>query len=99
MTRSRATLALYAAFGCLGYMLVGLGAVLPELRLELDLSRAEVALYPQGFALGERAVPVALVTMGVGGLVAFGRDSWSRRAQPKVGRGIQDITRRDLSGA
>lgn len=56
MTRSRATLTLYAALGCLGYLLNGLGAVLPELRGELALSRVEVALYPSGFALGLLAV-------------------------------------------
>src|SRR5262245_7663045 len=56
VTRSRATLTLYAALGCLGYLLNGLGAVLPELRDELALSRAEVALYPSGFALGLLAV-------------------------------------------
>jgi hypothetical protein len=54
--RSRATLTLYAALGCLGYLLNGLGTVLPELRDELALSRAEVALYPSGFALGLLAV-------------------------------------------
>jgi hypothetical protein len=56
MTRSRATLTLYAALGCLGYLLNGLGAVLPQLRDELALGRSEVALYPSGFALGLLAV-------------------------------------------
>jgi hypothetical protein len=82
VTRSRATLTLYAALGCLGYLLNGLGAVLPELREELALSRAEVALYPSGFALGllalgsvgdrlahllgRRALPATLAALGSG---------------------------------
>ena len=85
MRRSRATLTLYAAFGCLGYLLNGLGVVLPELRGELGLSRAEVALYPSAFALGllavgvagerlagalgRRALPTALATLGGGALL------------------------------
>ncbi|MEO3829574.1 MFS transporter [Actinomadura sp. B10D3] len=48
----RGTLALYATFGCLGYLLTALGAVLPELREERGLPRAEAALYPSAFALG-----------------------------------------------
>jgi fucose permease len=83
--RSTATLTLYAAFGCLGYVLTGLGAILPELRDDLGLSRVEVALYPSAFALGlivvgvaghhaaealgDRAVPVALAGLGVGALL------------------------------
>ncbi|URM98845.1 MFS transporter [Actinomadura madurae] len=48
----RGTLALYGTFGCLGYLLTALGAVLPELREERGLPRAEAALYPSAFALG-----------------------------------------------
>ncbi|XVQ10216.1 MFS transporter [Spirillospora sp. CA-255316] len=44
--------ALYAAMGCLGYLLAGLGAILPELRAERGLPRGEAALYPSAFALG-----------------------------------------------
>ena len=51
MRRSRATLTLYASLACLGYLLNGLGVVLPQLRDELGLSRAEVATYPSAFAL------------------------------------------------
>jgi len=85
MRRSRATLTLYAAFGCLGYLLNGLGVVLPELRRELGLSRVEVALYPSSFAvglvgagvagdriaraLGRRALPAALAAAGGGALL------------------------------
>jgi fucose permease len=85
MRRSRATLTLYAAFGCLGYLLNGLGVVLPELRGELGLSRVEVALYPSTFAiglvgagvagdriaraLGQRALPAALAAAGAGALL------------------------------
>ncbi|MEV4006128.1 MFS transporter [Actinomadura sp. NPDC049753] len=50
--RTAQTLGLYAAFGCLGYLLTGLGAILPQLREERGLPRAEAALYPSAFALG-----------------------------------------------
>lgn len=50
--RTAETLGLYAAFGCLGYLLTGLGAILPQLREERGLPRAEAALYPSAFALG-----------------------------------------------
>ncbi|MFA1541028.1 MFS transporter [Actinomadura monticuli] len=50
--RTSGTLGLYAAFGCLGYLLTALGAILPELRAERGLPRGEVALYPSAFALG-----------------------------------------------
>ncbi|GAA3932192.1 hypothetical protein GCM10023085_11890 [Actinomadura viridis] len=52
MTRSPRTLGLYAAMGCLGYLLAALGAILPELRAERGLPRSEAALYPSAFALG-----------------------------------------------
>ncbi|WP_242900682.1 MFS transporter [Actinomadura terrae] len=50
--RSAGTIGLYAAFGCLGYLLTGIGAILPELRAERGLPRAEAALYSSAFALG-----------------------------------------------
>ncbi|MEU8122124.1 MFS transporter [Spirillospora sp. NPDC049024] len=50
--RTAGTLGLYAAFGCLGYLLTALGAILPELREERGLPRTEAALYPSAFALG-----------------------------------------------
>ncbi|GGT78301.1 MFS transporter [Actinomadura citrea] len=50
--RTPETLGLYAAFGCLGYLLTALGAILPQLREERGLPRAEAALYPSAFALG-----------------------------------------------
>jgi fucose permease len=50
--RTLATYALYATLGCLGYLLTGLGVILPQLRTELHVSRAEVALYPSAFSLG-----------------------------------------------
>ncbi|MFC6885549.1 MULTISPECIES: MFS transporter [Actinomadura] len=52
MTREARTPALYAALGCLGYLLAALGAIVPELRAERGLPRAEAALYPSGFAVG-----------------------------------------------
>jgi fucose permease len=83
--RSRATLTLYASLACLGYLLNGLGVVLPQLRDELGLSRAEVATYPSAFALGllgvgvvgervaralgRRALPAALAAGGAGALL------------------------------
>jgi fucose permease len=83
--RTRATLTLYAALACGGYLLNGLGVVLPQLRAELGLSRVEVALYPSTFAagllvvgvtgdrlaraLGRRALPVALGAAGGGALL------------------------------
>lgn len=52
MKRTLATYALYATLGCLGYLLTGLGVILPQLRAELHLSRVEVALYPSAFSVG-----------------------------------------------
>ncbi|MGP4021872.1 MFS transporter [Actinomadura sp. 3N407] len=52
LRRTSSTFGLYATFGCLGYLLTALGAILPELREERGLPRAEVALYPSAFALG-----------------------------------------------
>jgi fucose permease len=78
-------LTLYASLGCLGYLLNGLGVVLPQLRGELGLSRIEVAMYPSAFAvgllgvgvagervaraLGRRALPAALAAGGAGALL------------------------------
>ncbi|NVI89740.1 MFS transporter, partial [Actinomadura sp. BRA 177] len=64
--RGAGRFALYAAFGCLGYLLTALGAILPELREERGLPRSEVALYPSAFALG-------LVVVGFVGHWAAGR--------------------------
>ncbi|MCP2164498.1 MFS transporter [Goodfellowiella coeruleoviolacea] len=82
MKRSKNTLINYGAQGCAGYLFTALGAILPELRVERDLSRVEVALYPATFAigliviglagdrvarlLGRRALPVALGTLATG---------------------------------
>ncbi|HEX6234443.1 MAG TPA: MFS transporter [Jiangellaceae bacterium] len=82
MIRDTRTLALYAALGCLGYVLTGLGAILPELRIQYDLPRTEAALYPSGFAaglivvgvvgdriarrFGRGALPAAAVALAVG---------------------------------
>ncbi|TYB46210.1 MFS transporter [Actinomadura chibensis] len=52
LRRTSGTYGLYATFACLGYLLTALGAILPELRAERGLPRAEVALYPSAFALG-----------------------------------------------
>lgn len=56
LRRTSSTYGLYLTLGCLGYLLTALGAVLPELREERGLPRAEVALYPSAFALGLVAV-------------------------------------------
>ncbi|XRQ05572.1 MFS transporter [Actinomadura welshii] len=60
LRRTSSTFGLYLTFGCLGYLLTALGAILPELREERGLPRAEVALYPSAFALG-------LVVVGIVG--------------------------------
>lgn len=66
MKRTALTLSLYATYGCLGYILAGMGAILPELRAERDLPRTETALYPSGFALG-------LIVVGLFGPRVAGR--------------------------
>ncbi|GAA1871456.1 MFS transporter [Actinomadura bangladeshensis] len=66
LRRASGTAGLYAMFGCLGYLLTGLGAILPELREERGLPRGEVALYPSAFALG-------LVIVGIAGHWAAAR--------------------------
>uniref|UniRef100_UPI001A95476B hypothetical protein n=1 Tax=Actinomadura fibrosa TaxID=111802 RepID=UPI001A95476B len=65
--RTSGTLALYGAFGCLGYLLTGLGAILPELREERGLPRAEAALYPSAFALGFVVAMLVLITLVASG--------------------------------
>ncbi|WP_394848503.1 hypothetical protein LZC95_13705 [Pendulispora brunnea] len=52
LSRGESTRRIYAAHGVLGYLLSGFGVILPELRQDLGLGRAEVALYPSAFALG-----------------------------------------------
>jgi fucose permease len=85
VSRTRNTLSLYAGLGCLGYLLTGLGAILPQLRSERGLSRVEVGLYPSAFALGliivgvaghhlsrllgRHAVPTALTFLGAGAVI------------------------------
>ncbi|TDC46886.1 MFS transporter [Actinomadura sp. KC345] len=66
LRRTSSTYGLYLTLGCLGYMLTALGAILPELREERGLPRAEVALYPSAFALG-------LVVVGLVGHRLAGR--------------------------
>jgi predicted MFS family arabinose efflux permease len=55
-SRGRATWLLYAEFGCFGFLLNGLGAVLAPLQRDLHVSRAAVAFYPTLFAAGLLAV-------------------------------------------
>ena len=55
-SRDASTWLLYAALGCLGFLLNGLGAVLAPLQAELQVSRAQVAFYPSLFAAGLLAV-------------------------------------------
>ena len=52
LQRDRATLLAYAGLGLLGFVLNGLGPVLPNLQEELDLTRSEVARYPSLYAIG-----------------------------------------------
>lgn len=52
LTRDRATLLAYASLGLLGFVLNGLGPVLPNLQSELGLTRSEVARYPTLYAIG-----------------------------------------------
>jgi MFS family permease len=56
--RGASTWLLYAALGCLGFLLNGLGAVLAPLQADLHVSRAQVAFYPSLFAAGLLAVGV-----------------------------------------
>ena len=50
--RDRLTLRTYLAFICLGWMLNGLGAILPALQADLGADRATVARYPAMFGVG-----------------------------------------------
>lgn len=43
---------LYGVFGCMAFLLNGLGAVLAPLQIELGVKRGDVAFYPSLFALG-----------------------------------------------
>ena len=52
LSRGHATWLLYAAFGCMAFLLNGMGAVLPPLQADLRVSRGEVAFYPSLFAIG-----------------------------------------------
>jgi MFS family permease len=58
-SRGYATWLLYGVFGCMAFMLNGLGAVLAPLQRELHVSRGEVAFYPSLFALGLLVVGLA----------------------------------------
>jgi fucose permease len=57
---------LYAVFGCMAFLLNGLGAVLAPLQIELGVKRGDVAFYPSLFALG-------LVVVGLSGGSLVGR--------------------------
>jgi fucose permease len=57
---------LYGLFGCMAFLLNGLGAVLAPLQTELGIKRGDVALYPSLFALG-------LIVVGLGGGSLVGR--------------------------
>jgi MFS family permease len=58
-SRGYVTWLLYGVFGCMAFMLNGLGAVLAPLQKELHVSRGEVAFYPSLFAVGLLVVGVA----------------------------------------
>jgi MFS family permease len=58
-SRGYATWLLYGVFGCMAFMLNGLGAVLAPLQRELHVSRGEVAFYPSLFAVGLLVVGLA----------------------------------------
>jgi MFS family permease len=52
LSRGYSTWLLYGLFGCMAFLLNGLGAVLAPLQKELGVSRGEVAFYPSLFAVG-----------------------------------------------
>jgi MFS family permease len=52
LKRDRATLLAYVGLGLLGFVLNGLGPVLPNIQQELGLTRSEVARYPSLYAVG-----------------------------------------------
>ena len=60
LSRGYAIWLLYGVFGCMAFLLNGLGAVLAPLQRELRVSRGEVAFYPSLFAAG-------LVIVGLAG--------------------------------
>lgn len=60
LSRGYATWLLYGAFGCMAFLLNGMGAILPPLQADLRVSRGEVAFYPSLFAVG-------LIVVGLGG--------------------------------
>jgi len=52
LKRDRATVLAYVGLGLLGFVLNGLGPVLPNLQDELGMTRSEVARYPSLYAVG-----------------------------------------------
>jgi MFS family permease len=60
LSRGHAVWLLYGVFGCMAFLLNGLGAVLAPLQREIHVSRGEVAFYPSLFAAG-------LIVVGLGG--------------------------------
>ena len=66
LSRGYVTWLLYAVFGCMAFLLNGLGAVLAPLQIELGVKRGDVAFYPSLFALG-------LVVVGLSGGSLVGR--------------------------
>ena len=52
LKRDRATVLAYVGLGLLGFVLNGLGPVLPNLQEELGMTRSEVARYPSLYAVG-----------------------------------------------
>lgn len=59
LSRGYAIWLLYGVFGCMAFLLNGLGAVLAPLQRELRVSRGEVAFYPSLFAAGLLVVGLA----------------------------------------
>ena len=90
LTRDRATLLAYAGLGLLGFVLNGLGPVLPNLQRELDLTRSEVARYPTLYAVGWLVMSAA----GTGWCKRIGRDLALRLSAV----GLGGVGRADGSG-
>jgi fucose permease len=65
LSRGYVTWLLYAVYGCMAFLLNGLGAVLAPLQTELGVKRGDVAFYPSLFALG-----LVVVGLSGGSLVA-----------------------------
>jgi len=78
LSRGYVTWLLYAVFGCMAFLLNGLGAVLAPLQTELGVKRGDVAFYPSLFALG-------LVVVGLSGGSLVGRIG--RRATLRISIG------------